>query len=73
MKKEAVIVCPKCGSTDVIPHKKGKHTIAHGEAFEATWTRKVCEKCGYYGSFFPEVPKKILKKIQREIKRESKK
>jgi len=52
-----VLICPRCKSTKVAPHPKGKHKVKHGQVFEATYTKHVCEKCGYTGNFFPEIVK----------------
>jgi len=56
------LICPKCKGTKVIPHPPRGHDIPHASIFEATYTSHVCEDCGYAGSFFPEVQKRITKK-----------
>lgn len=49
-----MLICPRCKSTNIAPHPKDGHKVKHGQIFEATYTKHVCEKCGYSGTFFPE-------------------
>lgn len=67
-KENRILICPRCGSTKIIPHHKN-HMIHHGEIEEAFYSVRICEKCHYTGYFFPEVPVSKLKQIQKEIKK----
>lgn len=53
-------ICPKCGSTEVIPSVGG---------ITGSWK---CKKCGFSGTIFPEV-EKLGKEKKRKIKRENEK
>jgi len=66
-KEKGVLICPRCGSTAIIPHPKD-HEIPHGSVYEAFYSKRICESCGYTGYFFPEVPLSKLKAIQKEIR-----
>jgi hypothetical protein len=67
-KEERVLMCPRCGSTKIIPHKDHEET-KHGDPLEAYYSMRVCEDCKYTGYFFPDVPVKKLDAIRKEIKR----
>lgn len=67
-KEDYILICPKCGSTKIIPHPKN-HNIHHGDVEEAFYSVRICESCHYVGYFFPEVPIDRLKIIQKEIKK----
>ena len=60
-----VLICPKCKSTKIAPHPKNGHKTEHGQVFEATYTRHICEKCGYTGNFFPEI-QKFKQKVKKK-------
>jgi len=67
------LVCPRCASTDVLPHKELKHHIKEGEPFSATYVKHYCGSCGYEGILFYEVPRQHLEKVQKEIRAQKKK
>jgi predicted RNA-binding Zn-ribbon protein involved in translation (DUF1610 family) len=56
--EKLVLVCPKCKSIDVGLDKISSAQMAMGFA-----TKYVCNKCGYLGYLFPEVPISKLGKI----------
>lgn len=57
MADKLVRVCPKCKSTDISPTLSKE---AYGQG--ALFNEYKCNKCGYVGQFFPEIPEKELKK-----------
>ena len=66
---KGILICPKCGSTNVEPHAgEGELGIRHGDPLEAYYSMRVCGNCKYIGYFFPEVPKNKLAQIRKEIK-----
>jgi len=62
---EYILICPRCGSTNISPH--GKEPGVYDREAAETFRVHVCDGCEYTGIFFPEVPLKKLKAIQREI------
>jgi len=68
-KEKRVLICPRCGSTKIMPHPSDKkHNIKHGSVLEAYYSKRICENCKYTGYFFPDVPANRLKKLQQDIK-----
>lgn len=53
-------ICPKCGSTEVIPSLGG---------IIGSWK---CEKCGFSGTIFPEVKKLEKENKQKESTKQKK-
>jgi len=67
-KKRYVIICPKCGSTNVT---KFTGMYSKGGDITSGW---ICKDCNYgrpYGSLFPEIEESEIEKFRREIKKKS--
>jgi len=69
-KKDYILVCPKCKSTDVGTDYSNPLTVMTGFSFNS----RICNACGYSANYFPEVEigkkgfKKLADKKRKQIK-----
>ncbi len=63
MKNKWIKVCPKCGSTDIVPDLSAS-SIAKGTIFNSY----KCNSCGYSGINFIEFLEDEWKKIKNKIR-----
>jgi len=66
-KENYVIVCPKCGSSNVSFEQEAAY-VATGLLNQF----KQCNNCGYHGMIFPEVPRSQVKEIPKNEVKEKK-
>jgi len=70
-KKKFVMVCPKCGSTDIgLPDLQPTDlNEAPAQFANARMLGARCKKCGFFSYSFPEFPEEKVREIQKKIRK----
>ncbi len=65
--KNKILVCPKCGSTDIRIEFENAAKVRLGAPLD-----RICNSCGYKSTFFLSVDREDVEKIRKEIKKGNK-